>query len=189
MKLNKIIGINCFFQTNSKARLCSFIFLFLSILLIFSNKLNAQPHPPQRSITAYPTQELNFGSFVLVNNGASGGSVTVDYQGSRTSSGDVYCLNVSPPATPAIFNIKLCQGRNVIITATPSTVTLSGSSGTLLLTIGATNKGPLGSSFQVDTDCDFITQIRVGGTLTVGNSFANPAGNYSGSFSLTFNQQ
>ncbi|HKK42735.1 MAG TPA: DUF4402 domain-containing protein, partial [Bacteroidales bacterium] len=88
-----------------------------------------------------------------------------------------------------IFEISLCQGRSVIITYPPS-VTLSGSNGgSMTLNIGPTEKGISGSVFQVNFDCNFITPLRVGGTLIVGNNSANPGGTYTGSFSITFNQE
>jgi hypothetical protein len=34
-----------------------------------------------------------------------------------------------------------------------------------------------------------VNTVKVGGTLIVGSSSSNPAGVYSGSFEITFNQQ
>jgi hypothetical protein len=98
-------------------------------------------------------------------------------------------LNSGPAPQAAIFEINLCQGRLVVITY-PSSVTLTGSNGgSVKLNIGPSEKGVSGSAFQVNTDCSFITQLRVGGTLIISNNAANPGGDYSGNFSLTFNQQ
>jgi len=132
---------------------------------------------------------LNFGSFCLVNNGSSGGSVTVDWQGNRTATGQVMLLNSGASPQAAIFEINLCQGRLVTINY-PATTSLTGSNGgSVKLNIGPTEKGVSGSVFQVNTDCSFITQLRVGGTLTISNNTANPGGDYSGNFSITFTQQ
>ena len=115
-------------------------------------------------------------------------AVQIDWQGNRSATGEVVLLN-SDSYYPAIFEIQLCQGRNVIITYAP-TATLTGSNGgSLILNIGPTEKGGSGASFQVSTDCNFVTRLRVGGTLVVGNNSANPGGNYTGNFSITFNQQ
>lgn len=166
--------------------------ILLVIILIQFTLINdtfAQPVPPPKVITVNATQELHFGTFSLQSGGSPGGTVTVDYSGNRTFSGQIILLSEAPLHQPAIFEINLCQGRNVIITY-PATTILSGNNGgTLILNIGPTEKGPSGTAFQVDTDCSFITQIRVGGTLTVGNNAANPAGTYSGSFNIIFNQQ
>jgi hypothetical protein len=72
----------------------------------------------------------------------------------------------------------------------PVTTLLSGSNGgSVKMNIGPTEKGVSGTAFQVNTDCSFITQLRVGGTLVIGNNTANPGGDYSGNFIITFNQQ
>lgn len=56
-----------------------------------------------------------------------------------------------------------------------------------MLTIGSTEKGPSGSSFPVNNNCNFITTLRVGGTLNVPAGAAK--GTYSGNFDLTFAQE
>lgn len=163
-------------------------FFFVAIQLFLLQKAYTQPQLPQRSVTVVATQAINFGAFCLENAGSSGGTVSVNWNGSRSSTGQIILLNTDT-WQPAIFEIQLCQGRNVIISY-PATTTLTGSNGgSLTLNIGPTEKGGNGTSFAVNTDCNFTTPLRVGGTLTVGNNSANPGGNYTGSFSITFNQQ
>jgi len=163
--------------------------LFILVHTLLGFVAIAQPTLPPREVTVNSTQALHFGSFCLQNIGSSGGTVTVDWQGTRTSTGQVLLLETAPAYQAAIFEVNLCQGRNIVITYS-STTTLAGSNGgSLTLNIGPTEKGVSGTAFQVNTDCSFITQIRVGGTLTVGSNTANPGGNYTGSFSITFNQQ
>lgn len=157
-----------------------FLFVFFTPLLVYN-----QPVLPQRSINVQATQPLNFGSFVA---GTSGGTVTVSYDGSRTSTGSVYLLPLLPAAQPAIFEIKLCHGRNISITFSPSTVLSGSNGGVLTMDIGPTEKGPSGSVFSTIDDCNFITPLRVGGKLIL------PPGNiihgfYTGSFDITFNQE
>ncbi len=167
------------------------ILILAGILIMMLSSLSAagQPGLPPRTVTVSATQELNFGSFCLENTGSAGGSVTVDWQGNRSSTGQVVLLPMAPAAHAAIFEISLCQGRSVIITYPPS-VNLTGSNGgSMTLNIGPTEKGISGSVFQVNYDCNFITPLRVGGTLMVGNNSANPGGTYTGSFSITFNQE
>jgi hypothetical protein len=149
----------------------------------------AQPTLPPREVTVNSTQALHFGSFCLQNIGSSGGTVTVDWQGTRTSTGQVILLETAPAYQAAIFEVNLCQGRNIVITYSATTILTGSNGGSLTLNIGPTEKGVSGTAFQVNTDCSFITQLRVGGTLTVGSNAANPGGNYTGSFSITFNQQ
>ncbi|WPR71436.1 DUF4402 domain-containing protein [Flavobacterium sp. NG2] len=156
------------------------LLLLLNNLFVFS-----QPALPQRSITVAATQALHFGTFALT--GAAGGTVTVGWNGSRTATGAIGLLNSSPTAQPAIFEIKLCQGRNVTITLDP-TVTLSGSEGgSLILNLGPTEKGSSGAVFATDGNCNFVSLLRVGGTLNVPGA-AIP-GVYTGTFFITFNQE
>jgi hypothetical protein len=156
--------------------------LFLTSALIFCLSASyAQPGLPQRTITAQPTQAIDFGAFYVI----SAGTISVDWQGIVSTTGGVVSLS-GTSARPAIFDIKLCQGRNVIITYDPTT-TISNGAPSLTLNIGPTEKGPSGSRFPVTSDCSFITTLRVGGTLDVPGG--SPAGIYNGSFSMTFTQE
>ena len=145
----------------------------------------AQPPLPQRSITISPTQGIHFGTFCKT--GTSGGTVILSWNSSRTCTGDIAPLNMSPTAHEAIFAIKLCEGRNVTITFDPTTILTGTGGGSLTLDLGPTEKGGNGASFSTNSDCNFITPLRMGGTLHVPGT-AIP-GTYSGSFAITFNQQ
>ncbi len=158
------------------------------LFFLIASQLEAQPTLPVRSVTVTATQAINFGAFCLENTGSSGGTVQIDWQGNRSSTGQIVLLNTDT-YQPAIFEIQLCQGRNVIITYPATTPLIGSNGGSVTLNIGPTEKGGSGSSFQVNSDCNFVTRLRVGGTLTVGSNSANPGGNYIGSFSITFNQQ
>jgi hypothetical protein len=165
-----------------------FPLLLLVGLMIPVNSFS-QPFPPTRTLTVNSVQALHFGTFCLNNILSSGGTVTVNFDGSRSSTGEITLLSAAPESQPAIFDLNICQGRTVVITY-PETSTLAGTNGGfLILKIGPTERGPSGTSFQVNTDCSFITQIRVGGTLVVGNNSANPGGIYTGNFNIIFNQQ
>lgn len=156
--------------------------LFLTSILFFClNASYAQPGLPQRTITVQPTQAIDFGAFYVI----SAGTISVDWQGIISTTGGVVSLS-SSTARPAIFDIILCQGRNVTITYNPTTNITNGDP-SLTLNIGPTEKGPSGSIFPVTSDCSFITTLRVGGTLDVPGG--SPAGIYNGSFSMTFAQE
>lgn len=159
--------------------------LFFTMAFFFCVNLSfAQPGLPQRTITVTPTQAINFGTISATG---SGGTVTVGWDGSRSSTGDIYLLATAPTAQPAIFEIKLCQGRNVIITYAATTILNGDNGGTLTLNIGPTEKGINGVSFLTNNDCNFITPLRVGGTLHVPGTVI--PGAYTGSFDITFNQE
>jgi len=159
--------------------------LFLTTMFFFcASMVIAQPELPKRAISVQATQSINFGTFCVTG---AGGTVTVGYDGSTSSTGGITLLSIAPTAQPAIFEIKLCQGRNVNITFIPTTTLIGSNGGTLTLDIGPTEKGPNGCHFATNADCNFITPLRVGGTLHVPGTA--PQGTYSGSFEITFNQE
>ena len=162
-----------------------FLFILCGVLVFFYNVSFSQPQLPQRNLTVAPTQSLHFGTISII--GMSGGTVTVGFDGSRTASGNIALLSMPPNAQPAIFEIKICQGRSVIISFSP-TITLTGSYGQqLTLDLGPTDRGPNGVSFMSNADCNFVSILRMGGTLHIpGNA---PSGSYSGSFNLILNQE
>jgi len=160
------------------------VILLTALFFVFGNSFS-QPVLPQRSITVTATQPINFGSFCVT--GGNGGTVTVGYDGNRTATGDIVLLPMEPSAQPAIFEVSLCQGRNVVITYDATTNLTGSDGGSLELDIGPTEKGPNGTSFATNSDCNFITPMRVGGTLHIPGT-AIP-GTYSGYFSITFNQE
>jgi hypothetical protein len=145
----------------------------------------AQPNLPQRTITTTATQPIHFGAFCLT--GSGGGTVTVGYDGSRSATGDILLFSISPTAQPAIFDIKLCQGRTVTITYDQPAPLTGNKGGSFNLFIGPTEKGTSGAEFPVNNDCNFITTLRVGGTITI--PAGSPIGTYSGNFSMTFTQE
>lgn len=171
-KIMKLLYLNRFFL---KLLLVPLVALFcLNISL-------AQPELPQRTITVQATQSIDFGIFYVI----SSGTISVDWLGNISTTGGVVSFS-SLTAHPAIFEIKLCQGRDVTITYDP-TVYLTNGAPSLILNVGPTEKGPSGSTFEVNNNCDFITTLRVGGTLEVPGG--SPAGTYSGSFSINFTQE
>lgn len=156
---------------------------FLKLLLILFSCVNtaySQPSLPQRTVSATPTQPIDFGTFYVT----SAGTITVNWQGSVSTTGGVVVLS-SVNARPAIFDITLCQGRNVTLTYNPTTTITNGAT-SITLTLGDTEKGPNGTIFTVDTNCTFITTLRVGGTLDIPDGAAT--GVYTGSFSMNFTQ-
>lgn len=164
---------------------CFFRLLFFTAALFFCPNLSfAQPALPQRTLTVAATQAIHFGTFAVT--GSMGGTITVGWDGSRTSTGAIILFNNAPISQPAIFEVKLCEGRNVLITFS-ATTTLTSSEGTLSLAIGPTEQGLNGSSFLTGGNCDYINVLRVGGTLTIPGT-ATP-GTYSGNFSIIFNQE
>ena len=136
----------------------------------------------QQTIIATQTQSINFGTYCV--NGTAGGTITVNWDGSRSSTGSIVLLNIAPQPQPAIFEIKILEGRTVSFTY-PLTGLLKGShGGSLTFDIGPTEHGITGSTFTVNNDPNLFIPFRVGGTLYI------PAlaiqGTYSGNFDITF---
>lgn len=173
------------------------ILFFSALLLLFNCNLKAQntaPPLPQRTATATVIQDLSFGD-ISVEATSTGGTVTVDYNGSRTSIGDVYPLNLGYPVHQAILEFHLCPGRSVKVVFDPVVQLRNGSSymnlaiGTIC--IGETLITASGQSFFSNKGCNDTHFIEIGGTLTVGNLLANPHGEYStiSGFSVTLAQE
>jgi len=146
--------------------------------------LSLVPENPPRPVVVYvnPAQGLIFGAFYQ---GSSGGTVIIYPDGSRSTTGSVIQTSQGFSFSPAIFEVDAEPGTLVTIVNGPD-VTLSGSNGgSISLHIG--NADPV-SPFIARAISPGRTQIRIGGTLTLISPLANPPGNYSGTFSVTFIQ-
>lgn len=160
-------------------------YLLASIFMILlSVNVNAQEQPPRPiDVTVNLSQNLNFGAF---SHGASGGNVIIYPDGSRSSSGDIVLLSLGFSYSAGLFDVVGNVGTLVSI-LNGSDATLTGSNGgSMTIQIGPTNPT---SPFIINTIAPTKTQIYVGATLIVGNALANPAGNYSGTFDMTFVQE
>lgn len=159
------------------------LWLFLILIIIFilpaSPGLKAQEPPPRPIRITATAQGLNFGAFYL---GASGGTVIVDPAGARTTTGDVVPLGMGVPVSAALFEVRahrgtvvgILFGADVILTGTPS--------GSMTLRIDSSNPA---SPFVSTVNFSVPIPLYIGGTLTVGNSAANPPGSYTGIFEIT----
>ena len=164
-------------------RYCQWI-LCACMALAWYSRAAAQP-PPPRPIAVYvnPAQGLIFGAFFQ---GIAGGTVIVYPDGSRSVTGDVVQANLGIPYSPAIFEIEAQPGTLISI-LNGADVTLHGSNGgALILHLGTSSTG---SPFITTVAPPGRTQVRIGGTLTVGSPLANPPGAYSGTFAVTFIQE
>lgn len=127
------------------------------------------------------TQTLGFGKFVA----GSGGSVAIDANGARTQSGGVL-LVPSGSGAAATFNVSDTNPENlnkIYIITLPDNSTVMLTSGSNSMALNNFVSTPSGSGTLTAG-----TQIlSVGATLSVGAN--QPAGNYSGNFSVTVNYQ
>lgn len=162
-----------------------FLALFAAVFSLFCGQLQAQsPFPPPSQLQVYANQELAFGSFFT---GSSGGTVTISPSGSRSVTGTVVDLALIP-GSAAVFDLRLTQGRMVHITFPPSAqLTRIGGGETMEITNFTSDKP--GNSFVTTASHPFINPVQVGATLNVQSSSANPPGDYTGTFTVTFMQE
>ncbi|KAF0200071.1 MAG: hypothetical protein FD170_3789 [Bacteroidetes bacterium] len=167
---------------NSTYKIFRVLISLMAAMVLFAITAHAQEDPPKpMQVSTY--QHLSFGAFI---NGNNGGTVTIDPQGNRSVTGDIIPVFLGNQFHPAIFEVEANAGVVISIINGPD-ITLTGSNGgSILLHLGASL--PL-SPFINSTRPPFRTQIMIGGTITVGNTLANPPGDYTGQFFVTFVQE
>ena len=161
------------------------IFSAVVFFCLFSAQVHAQsPFPPPGQLQVYATQELAFGAFFT---GSSGGTVTLSPQGSRSVTGTVTGLALDN-GSAAVFDLRLIPGRivHIVLPASAQLVRIGGGE-TMTITNFTTDKP--GNQLVTAASHPFINPVQVGATLNVQHSAANPSGEYTGSFNVTFIQE
>ncbi len=152
------------------------------VMIMASQQLSAQEDPP-RPITVTPVQGLAFGAFYQ---GISGGTITINQAGSRSSTGDIILLGLGFPFSAAIYEITAEPGTLINILPVPD-INLSGSNGgSMTLQFGDPEPLPPFVTTGIPSE---TFQLKIGGTLTVDDPLSNPPGNYNGTFDLIFIQE
>lgn len=165
-------------------RLFCFMICTGVMLLLSHPKAKGQELPPRPiSVFVNPAQGLSFGAFY---HGNTGGSVLIYPNGSRSVTGDVVQANMGSIYSPALFEIEANPGTLISILNGPDVILSGSNGGTMTLHIGSADPGTPLITTALPPD---RTLMSIGGTLTVGNALANPPGNYSGTFSVTFIQE
>jgi len=157
--------------------------LLILLLLTLSSLAKAQEPPPRPVVINVTAQTLSFGAFA---HGAVGGTVSISSGGIRSSTGDVILLSLGYPFSTTLYEVIANPGTIISILNGPN-VSLPGSNGgSITLTIGASD--PV-SPFVTSTPPPLPTYLNIGGTISIGNTAANPPGDYSGTYDITFVQQ
>jgi hypothetical protein len=172
---------------NFRSELLIILFCTLILMLFHQNSIGQEKPPRPIKVTVKPSSGLLFGAFTHT----SSGTLTVLPGGGRVASTNVYPMNLGYMYGPAIFLVEGIKGTVISITDNSTTnFTLTGSNGGFL----TLNLGPpqtntdCGTPFILNAESPLTMEVRLGGTLTIGAS-GNPPGNYSGTFTVTFNQE
>lgn len=157
----------------------------LSLLFIITiTTVQGQELPPRPiAVTVNLSQNLNFGAFY---HGNVGGSVIIYNDGSRSSTGDIVLLTMGYTFSTGLYDVVANPGTLVSILNGPNAILTGSNGGSMILQLG--DSDPM-SPFIITTTPPASTQIRIGGTLIVGNPITNPPGNYGGTFDVTFVQE
>jgi hypothetical protein len=170
-------------QKNLIVRRTIFITGMILICGLFT-EINGQPHPPRPIIVTFnSSQPLAFGAFTP---GLTGGTVIINPGGSRSSTGDIVLFSLGYSFTPAMFYVQANPGTVISILNTPPVTLTGGGGGSMTLQVGGSLPA---SPFVTTLPWPQQTTVLIGGTLTVGDIIANPPGNYTGNFTVTFVQE
>lgn len=157
-------------------------FAFTSLLCHAQTPTDSLPGDPG-GLYVYTIQNLAFGAFY---HGNTGGSVIIESDGSRSTTGDLVALNLGISYFNAIFEIEAPPGTIVSILNGPDATLTGSNGGSMSLSIGTSSPA---APFSTVLAPPSRTQVNIGGTLTVGNNAASPPGNYTGTFYITFNHE
>ena len=160
-------------------RLQKLFYLMIFEAILFLPAMGQEKPPRPITVTVSTVQHLSFGTFIQAG---AAGTVIVDHSGFRTATGDIILPNMSSIVTPALFVVTALPGTLITISNGPDTALSGSHGGTVMLSIGPSSTGSPFVTRAINTD------VFIGGTLTVKSLAANPAGQYSGIFQVTFIQ-
>ena len=161
------------------------LFCVLSVLLLLCCQLHAyaQQKPPKPITVSFnPAEGLRFGAFFQ---SPSGGTITVNANGSRVFTGGVIEADMGYSFAPANFEITANPGTLVSIVNGPDVILTGSNGGSMTLHLGLSYPS---SPLITAANPPLQTSVKIGGTLTVGSPVANPSGSYTGTFLITFMQ-
>jgi hypothetical protein len=172
--------------TNSDKSGGKLLLIFCSILVLMTiyQRAVGQERPPRPLLLVVTAEELRFGAFVVV----TGGTINIDPGGGRSVGIGLIGVNLGYVYGPATFRVKGNAGTLVTIQDIPPTFLYNGG-----FKLGLSFNTPISTVSSLGSP--FILQnsgwidLKIGGTLTVGNSASNPPGPYIGTFNLTLIQQ
>ena len=170
------------------------LLLFSVLFLLFNSVLKGQnnaPPLPQRTVSLSKEIDLNFGDFIIIDNGLSG-YVTIQSDGMQSPTNNVWILNSYESPQAARLSFHLCPGRS-LTPVWPSSFTLTSTQGNPItvnlniVRIGTTSLTS-GVPFFSNKGCSDTHYIYIGGTLQLLATL-NYQGTYTGSFNFTINNE
>jgi len=150
--------------------------------MIIHINLFSQEMPP-KPVSVDFNQNLSFGAF---SPGMSGGTVTITPDGVRFATGSVMLVLQGYLFFPAIFLLEGNPGTIVHLLNGPDATLTGSNGGSMTLHLGDATPG---DPIIINAAPPANMQIRIGGTLDVGDQVSNPAGFYNGQFTLMFIQE
>lgn len=161
------------------------LFPCLSLIFFFGvSRTNGQHVQRSAPYRITKVQGLNFGTFTIIPPGD--GSVTVDRNGRRSSSGNIVLLPSHPVSHPALFELRMIPGRHVSFTC-PEKMVLTGLGGeALILVPDLTDRDDNTWQSVPGGISETVFQIRLGGTLYIPAHIT--PGWFSGSFEVSLHQ-
>ena len=158
-----------------------FLIIFFSLLIFPFFKVLAQENPPiPVSVEVRNAQGLNFGAFTVGN---AGGNVIISAAGDRTGEYDVHLLNLGSTYHYAIFDVYVNPGSLLQIQPVHDLQLFGPAGSNVTLSIDPNRDTSTGQTFITTTNPH---EVIVGGKLHIPSGAAGPAGNYYGTFTLTF---
>lgn len=158
----------------------------IAICLLFSIPSIAQEMPPVPvQVEVRTSRFLNFGTFTT---GSGVGTINVDANSNRITTGDVFILS-GQPVTSALFDVYANPGTVINIIPAQANFTLTGSNGGSMLVEVNNSDISTGPTFITSSNVNSPNEVYIGGTLKIGDISANPPGQYNGTIIINFIQQ
>ena len=161
--------------------------LFLIVgMMIGSFSMIGQENPPiPIDVEVRTARFLDFGAFTT---GTGPGSIRIYPDSTPVPTGDVTMIN-GRVVTSALFDVYANPGTIVnIIPASPQFILYGSNGGQMTVNISDVDYST-GSTFITTANADMPNEVYIGGTLNVGNTESNPAGEYSGTIIINFIQE
>jgi Mat/Ecp fimbriae major subunit len=130
------------------------------------------------SLSVSSTQTLEFGRFSV---GATGGTVAISTADVRSATGSVQLITLGSTIRAASYTLAGAANAGYSIALPSANVTLTSGINSMVIAPGTWNSNPAATG---TLDGSGAATVKAGATLTVGANQA--AGDYSGSFNVTF---